>query len=238
MTHAYRKILEDSCGWNKKLWADALQYTLTFCQGRNKKVLEIGAGHLSSISPAFQALGYDVTCSYYLESGRETILGGNLSVVCNKNKLPMPHLKALDAWNIKEKSYDIIALKSILGGICRDDDYAELSKLIATLYKALKPGGILITLDNQANFCAKLMRRFFGAGANGWTYIDKAKFSKILHPYKFSQKGFGLLNFAKFGTVGGGEVVNNALYKLDKALGKTFNFQNNAVLATVIFKDK
>ena len=55
---------------------------------------------------------------------------------------------------------------------------------------------------------------------------------------KFSQKGFGLLNFARFGTIGEKEIVNNALYKLDKALGKTFNFQNNAMLATVIFKDK
>ncbi|MDF3047379.1 MAG: hypothetical protein K0R73_497 [Candidatus Midichloriaceae bacterium] len=232
----FRALLEDSCGWNKKLWADALEYGLSFCPKGNKKALEIGAAFHSSLSPALKFMGYDVTCSYYEEFDQAIILSGNLSATSNKYNLPLPYLQELNAWKLKPECYDVIVMKSVLGGICRDNNYELASDLTKVLYAALKPGGVLITLDNQANSFSKLMRRFFGAGANKWTYIDKKKFLQILQPYKFFQKGFGLLNFAKFGTIGGKEVFNNTAYLVDKLLLKTHSFKNNSVLSTIILK--
>jgi hypothetical protein len=103
----FRALLEDSCGWNRKLWADALEYSLSFCPEGNKKCLEIGAGFHSSLSPVLKSMGYDVTCSYYREFDQAEILSGNLSATSNKHNLPLPRLQEIDAWELQAECVSV-----------------------------------------------------------------------------------------------------------------------------------
>ena len=63
------KILEDCIYWNEKCWARSLKKYLNESQKSfyNLKVLEIGAGKMSALSPFFASIGANVVCSYYEE---------------------------------------------------------------------------------------------------------------------------------------------------------------------------
>lgn len=234
-----RRIIEDSCGWNKKIWADAVEFALNFCTkyDNKTKVLEIGASEYSALSPIFSSIGYDVMCSYYDQNAYQAIINGCLPTVINKYGLTLPKLVQLNAWEIKNKTFDIIILKSVIGGICRNDDYTLISNLIAKLYASLKPNGILITIDNQENYIANCFRNLFGAGNSKWTYLNKDKLAMKLTPYHYEQKGFGLLNFARFASFNSEvEPINDLLYTIDQVLLNNIDIKNNAVLSTIIFK--
>ena len=236
-----RPLIEDCCGWNRRTWGDAIAFALAALPKdlRGKTVLEIGAGRYSSLSPIFAALGADTYCSYYGQA-RESIENGALRHVSEKHKINGIGLLELDIHR-PTGTYDVIVLKSVLGGICRGNDYAKVGGVIRGLMDHLSEDGVIVTLDNGHLGPLARMSELFGAGKNRWTYFKQDQLQECLAGYDVESRGFGFLNFgaARFmlgRDVEGLEVVNNAIHTVDAALLRLFGFRRRAVLATVIRK--
>lgn len=233
-----RHLIEDCSGWNRKLWADAVEFALERISNKFQglSALEIGAGEFSSLAPIFKSHNVDIICSYYGADNRERIRSGNLRRVQKKHAIGDIPLSNQDAFDLKGK-YDLIILKSVLGGLARGEDYQRIKDIIDGILSHLNEGGLLISIDNQSNPFANCFRKKFGAGKNLWTYLDRDRFSTLVQDRIVFQKGFGYVNFAHFNIRGYNlEYVNNFLYYVDKVIIRIFCPKANAVLVTILRK--
>lgn len=122
---------------------------------------------------------------------------------------------SLDAMNINyENRFDLILFKSILGGICTDDDDKK-SYLINQMYKALRPGGMLLFAENlEATILHKAARKRFGT--KGWNYLRLSEIAQVFSSFssvRYSTTGF-------FGCFGRTERQRALLGKIDGLLDK------------------
>ena len=108
-------------------------------------------------------------------------------------------------------------MKSVLGGVHRlgrsslADVHTTLEQLVA---RHLRPGGLLVTLDNGRTALEPLWSRF-GARRNGWRFFTRDEFPPAAAAY-----GFGLLGSFSAATRLGrpGRWIDDALYGADLLL--------------------
>jgi hypothetical protein len=231
-----RPLIEDCCGWNRLIWADALEFAISRLPGpiSAKKILEIGAGKYSAIAPIFAKLGAKVVCSYYKQS-REDILGGQLGFVCRKHSLNDIPLVELDI-NDLDSMYDIVVMKSVMGGICRRGDYRQLRVVVDNVMRHIGSGGAILTVDNGYIGIFDRLRRVLGAGKNEWTYLERDRVLSALSGYDVEIAGFGFLNFgsARFALQHNMEFANDVIYFVDRAVLRLLKAEGRAILAAVI----
>ncbi len=236
-----RPLIEDCCGWNRRTWADAVAFAVSALPKdlSGKKVLEIGAGKYSCLAPAFAALGAEVSCSYYGQS-RQAIANGRLREVSKKYGITGIDLLELDIHDFTGV-YDVIVLKSVLGGICRGGDGEKMRAVIRGLMEHLSDDGVILTFDNGHVGPFAKLNTVFGAGKNRWTYFRQEDLRDALADYDHETRGFGFLNVgaARFmfrRDLEALEAVNNAIHAVDTALLRLFGFRQRAVHASVIRK--
>jgi hypothetical protein len=239
MVDNLRALIEDCCGWNRKTWADAVEFALSQLPERldGKKVLEIGAGKYSSISPLFASRGADLLCSYYGQH-QQDVENGQLQLVVTKYGLDKIVVEERDIYNLQE-TYDIIVLKSVLGGLCKNQNYGKLKLIIDRLLKEnVRQGGYIVTLDNGYVRLFTRLRNLWGAGKGEWTYFSRKKLVDALSGYDIQVRGFGLINVgaAKFLLHRKGESINDIIYLIDKIALSLIDPEDRAVLSTVIRK--
>lgn len=105
----------------------------------------------------------------------------------------------IDATQIPyENHFDLIVFKSVVGGIARNQDIEIQKKVFEQLWKALKPGGVLLFAENlTASPVHQFFRKKMKWGSY-WRYItieETRQFCK-----KFSSVEFGVTGFsAAFG---------------------------------------
>jgi hypothetical protein len=235
---APRGLLEDCCGWNRKLWADALEFAVRNLPEdiAGRAVLEVGASRFSSIAPVFASQGANVVCSHYGQTS-EDIERGQLGFVIRKYGLGEIPVVELDI-NELDGTYDIIVLKSVLGGLCRGGDYQRLRIIIDELLRHVEEDGFIVTLDNGYVALFEKLRKIRGAGRSNWGYFKEHDFASALAHCDIRLKGFGFLNFgaATFLFKRDLEFINDSIYFLDKVLVRMLKPNEHAVLATVIPK--
>jgi hypothetical protein len=236
MVNISRALIEDCCGWNRKIWADAAEFAVSQLPERldGKKVLEIGAGNYSSISPIFASKGADLLCSYYGWHQQRDVEDGQLRAVTAKYGLGKILVEEHDIHDL-QGIYDIIVMKSVLGGICENENYGKLKLIIDRLWKNnLRRGGYVVSLDNGYVRLFARLRNLWGAGKGGWTYFRRNKLLASLSDYDVQIRGFGLIN------VGAVEFlfVNDFLYLVDKIALSLIDLEDRAVLSTVIRKTR
>jgi SAM-dependent methyltransferase len=117
----------------------------------------------------------------------------------------------IDATNIPyENHFDIVILKSVLGGIGNND---KVAIAINQIYKALKPGGHFIFAENlKASGFHMIMRRLFSGCGTIWNYLDYnflIETLKIFNDVKLKKLGM-------FGVFGRNEFQKEMLGKMDK----------------------
>ena len=232
-----RAMVEDCCGWNKKTWADGVEYALSALPDdlRGKRVLEVGASNRSTIAPILAAKGARAVCSYYQKS-KGLVENGRLKYIRDKYGIAdIPTLEA-NIYDIHGR-FDVIVMKSVLGGICRSSNYDCIRSTIKKLSKDnVADGGVILSIDNGYVTLFEKLRLYRGKGGRSWSYLDRDKLLACLSDFDVVTKGFGYLNVASasFQLGGNFEFINNIVYRVDKALISLFDPSERAVLSTII----
>jgi SAM-dependent methyltransferase len=173
-----RAILE----WDVQTWSHALRLWETYLPHdlNDLKGLEIGARR-GGLSLYLALKGVDMICSD-LQNPKVTAnpLHQRYQV---ESKISYQAVNAL-ALPFPDHSLDLIACKSVLGGLRRNNQ-ADLKRVaIQEMQRVLKPGGYLLLAENLAGSPAHLwLRQRFQAWGHYWEYLDWEDLppSKSLH---------------------------------------------------------
>lgn len=204
-------IINDIVQWDIKSWKKAIDFwdrEIDFSQVES--ALELG-GRQGGLSLWLAKKGIHTVCSD-LEDTENTARPlhekhGVESLVSYKD---------IDATNIPfENHFDLICFKSIIGGIGRDNDPENQQRAFDQIYKALKPGGILLFAENlSASRFHKYLRKKFVRWGQSWRYVNLTELEEMLT--KFSSIEIKTTGFlANFGQ---SEQQRNILAHLDSGL--------------------
>jgi 2-polyprenyl-3-methyl-5-hydroxy-6-metoxy-1,4-benzoquinol methylase len=131
-----KELVNDIIQWDVNSWSKALYFWNEKLDFSNKNIgLELGAKN-GGLSLYLALNGLNTICSDYIDC---TLIAKPLHEKYNVTSLI--NYETIDALNIPYENYfDVIAFKSILGGIGRNNNYDNIIKTINQIYKALKPG--------------------------------------------------------------------------------------------------
>ncbi|HOZ92553.1 MAG TPA: hypothetical protein PK242_00585 [Ottowia sp.] len=203
-------------GWSARAWARPWRaFVRDFAGWQGECGLELGAGPRSALAPLMLSLVRQVECSAQDAASLPVIEARHRDLLAPQDAARIAHgvrdLRALHG------QWDLIVMKSVLGGVHRlgrsslADVHTTLEQLVA---RHLRPGGLLVTLDNGRTALEPLWSRF-GARRNGWRFFTRDEFPPATAAY-----GFGLLGSFSAATRLGrpGRWSDDALYGADLLL--------------------
>ena len=203
-------------GWSTRAWARPWRDFVREHPGlRVGDALELGAGPRSSLAPLLLGLAERVECSVHDGAALPAVRALNAGLL-DAAQHARVHYAERDLRTL-EGRWDLIAMKSVLGGVYRQHD-ARLADVHAALARLvehnLKPGGWLLTLDNGRTALAPLLARR-GARRNGWRLFARADL-----PPPAAHYGFGVLGMGSAATRWGalGARIDDLLYGGDLLL--------------------
>lgn len=224
-----QEVVKDIIKWDILNWSKALDFWSAHKDIKNKgfNCLELG-GREGGLSLWLAMNGNDVVCSD-LESPKEEAFQIHKKYGCFKRIT----YQSIDATNIPYENYfDVIAFKSILGGISRNNN--DLKKqTIQEIHKALKHNGVLLFAENlEASFIHKFFRRHFVPWGNKWNYLSMHEITEVFSFFtkvRYQTVGF----FAAFGR---NEKQRIVLGKFDRILGKLIPIKIRYILIGIAEK--
>ena len=152
------KVKKDILGWDVINWAKALRYWEEKCDlyNKNYQCLELGSGNTSGGLSLWLAMNRNNVICSDKKSPRDLIYPIHQKYNCDR----WIEYESIDVLSIPYGSYfDIVALKSVLGGISRDNNINK-KVVIDNIYNALKPGGKLFIAENlEASWLHRFARR-------------------------------------------------------------------------------
>lgn len=210
------ELLNEFVQWDVRTWSKALRYWETKVDWTHcENSLELGARE-GGLSLWLAMKQKKVLCSDY-EKAEETAL----PLHTKYKVLEWVQYEDIDATQIPyENEFDLIVMKSIVGGIGRFGGKEAQEKVFNSIHKALKPGGVLLFAENLAS--SKLhqrLRKKFNAWGDYWLYPTLTDMHGFLSPftsYTINATGF-------LGTFGRSEKQKRVFSVLDD-LGPNFLF--------------
>jgi SAM-dependent methyltransferase len=175
---------------------------------RPLQCLEVGAKG-GGLSVWLALRGHAVVCSDFKKLPAEAVALAERHQVKHRMRF-----EDIDATKIPyESTFDIIAFKSILGGIGLDDAIERQRSAVASMYRALRPGGRLLFAENLiASPLHELMRRRYLRWGARWRYVTIHEMRSFLEP--FSRVRLATTGF--FGAFGRSEEQRRMLSLLDR----------------------
>lgn len=175
--HLQRAILE----WDVNTWNHALRLWEAHLPQRldNLKGLEIGARR-GGLSLYLALKGAHMICS---DLQNPKITASRLHQRYQfESEISYQAVNAL-ALPFPDHSLDLIACKSVLGGLKRNNN-ADLKQVaMREIQRVLKPGGYLLLAENLAGSHAHLwLRQRFQAWGHYWEYLDWEGLPNLLNP--------------------------------------------------------
>lgn len=176
--------LQDIIEWDVKNWSPSLDFWLkkSSLNLRNGNGLELGSRN-GGLSLWLAMHGCSVVCS---DLDGPTEKAKNLH-----QSYGISHLveyKNINATEIpyEDHSFDVVAFKSILGGVGSFDNKEAQIRAIKEIHRVLKPGGELFFAENLvASPLHKALRRKFVTWGDRWRYPSIEEFNEFLQ--EFSQ---------------------------------------------------
>lgn len=226
------KIMKKATGWSSSSWG----YPLKKIIERNKlkdyrKVLELGAGKYSAISMIFLNKDTQINMTTYEKSNIVHLRRFVRKNFDNKDLINNINFSSMSALSIEGK-YDIIILKSVLGGIFRTNSKNSgnadiLLKKIAKNH--LNKNGFVISLDNGRTIFENLFKKF-GARKNSWRFFIASDF-----PGAFDQITFGFLsNFSLSTRLGRiGHYFDHIIYLIDRLIFCIFKIKKPSIIISI-----
>ena len=207
-----QRLLRDIFEWDVVNWSPALGFWARHLDGlwESAEALEIGARY-GGLSLWLALNGARVVCSDVAEpvdSGRDMHKRYN---VAGRIRYEM-----IDARSIPYRNkFDIVTFKSVLGGVRgRCGDQAQ-DDIIASIHRALKPGGVLLFIENLDG-CAlhRVLRQRFVKWGSTWKYLRVDEVEPLLA--RFASLDWITSGFA--GCFGRSEGQRRVLGNLDRFL--------------------
>ncbi|MDA9269684.1 hypothetical protein N9P76_02400 [Amylibacter sp.] len=162
----------DSFGWSGLAWHHTMWKSKLINQiikRKRMKILELGAGPFSQVAFEFDTTSSEITIGIHSPSDVEKIRD---KIMRMKSIYPLKskyNVSQIDAFAV-EKKYDVIIMKSVLGGIFRDDISSVDDFCCSLANNNLNKGGILITVDNGRSVFEPFLQ-YYGARKNNWHYM-------------------------------------------------------------------
>ena len=176
-------MLKDVLQWDIGNWATPLNYWEKMLINSNASLncLELGARE-GGLSLWLASKGHSVVCSDL--SNTEAVA----FPLHNKyNMLSKITYRDIDAKSIPyENHFDVVVIKSILGGIGRNNNLSIQKQVMDQVYKSLKPGGLfLFAENNKASLLHRYFRKKFTTWGSDWRYLSVEDFQNLLSSYKY-----------------------------------------------------
>ena len=191
-----RTVANDALGWDVHNWYRALAFVDARLESdwlRGKRGLELGAGFNGGLSLWLALRGVRMTCSGCHPSFDD--VSDVTKEIHRKYRLSDVIYERVDATRIPYTgSFDIVAFRSVIGGISRSADIETARGVVQQAEAALRPGGKLIMLENlAATPLHRYLRQRYGSGAHGWQYYSIGEFLSLLegfHGVSYMATGF------------------------------------------------
>lgn len=206
-----RAVLKDIIGWDLVNWSKAISFweNHAVLDRKKMKCLELGSNQ-GGLSIWLAQKGHQVICSD-LKNPEQVFMS------VHKNYMDLDiSFQAINALDIPfENEFDIVIFKSILGGISRNGNNLNKSKVLNEIHKALKPGGKLLFAENLiASPLHQFFRKKYVGWGNEWYYLKLSEINNLLKTftaYHFKTAGF-------FGAFGRTETQRSILGRVDTVL--------------------
>ncbi|MDR3259744.1 MAG: class I SAM-dependent methyltransferase [Fusobacteriaceae bacterium] len=185
-----QKLQSDIIQWDVKTWSKSLDYWENNIDWNAiHNCLELG-GREGGLSLWLALKGKTVICSDLKDT---KITAEKLHILHNVS--PLISYQDIDATNIPyENFFDLIVFKSIIGGIGRNNNIEIQKKVFDEIYKALKPNGKLLFVENLiASPFHQYARKKFVDWGSSWRYISVEELNIFLEQfssYKIKTTGF------------------------------------------------
>lgn len=205
-------LVRDIIEWDVGNWSEALRFWEHAIDwgGAPKTCLEVGAGN-GGLSLWLALKGHRVVCSDVTSPAeRAARLHEKYGVA------KLIEYAAIDATDIPDRAwFDIIAFKSILGGIGRNDDRARQQRAVDEMFDALKPGGMLLFAENlRASPAHRFFRERFVGWGKSWRYVTLAEMREFLRQFAtVEMRATGVI-----GALGRTERERNLLARVDQVV--------------------
>jgi SAM-dependent methyltransferase len=180
-----KQIVKDIIQWDIRNWSHCLEFWRDHSQQnfKNLNALEIGARE-GGLSLWLAINGCEVTCSDidYPDDRAK-------SLHKKYNVHGQIHYESIDVTNIPFKDhFDIIVLKSVLGGIRGDDDYGIQQRAVEQIHQSLKTGGELFFAENlSASPVHQFLRKKCLNWGDRWKYPTIDEIVNYLEIFKTSE---------------------------------------------------
>lgn len=173
-------LLKDVVEWDVENWSRSLE----FWKARASlpvpsTCLEVGARR-GGLSLWLALQGHDVVCSDLTDNSEIAAPLHRRYGVADRIRY-----EAIDATAIPYENYfDAVAFKSVLGGVAWDGDASRQVAAVRAMYRALKPGGVLLFAENlKASSLHQAARRRFIRWNSIWRYVSIEEMLKYLEPF-------------------------------------------------------
>lgn len=205
-----KEQLKDIIEWDIVNWSKAIPFWKkhsNISNTTNLKCLELG-GRKGGLSLWLALKGHQVICSD-LHSPEKDAKPKHLKHKV-ENKV---NYQAISATEIPYKNeLDVVAFKSILGGICRNGQDELKQQIVDEIYTALKPKGQFIFAENlKSSWLHQFFRKKFTNWGAEWNYLTINEIEHLVS--KFSSFNYQTVGF--WGTFGRNEKQRNFLGKID-----------------------
>ncbi len=206
------EILRDIINWDVKNWSVALaswDKALAHLQ-TGASALEIGARE-GGLSLYLALKGCQVICSDF-ENPQGT------AQICHQfhNLQNRVSYVAADATSLPfpDRQFDVVAYKSILGTIGRNDRPGLQAQATNEIHRVLKPGGTLLFAENLSGTTLHRFFRKMTKWGGYWRYVKVDEMQRFHE--QFSEFQFGTFGF--FGAFGRSEFQRGLLHHVDRLI--------------------
>lgn len=225
-----RDILKDIIDWDIENWSKAIDFwdKNISIKNKNYQCLELGS-RKGGLSLWLALNGNSVICSDINSPEKEA------SIIHKKYECHRKiKYESIDATKIPyHNHFDVIAFKSILGGISRDKRNKMKKKVVGEIHKALKPGGKLIFAENlEASIIHKYLRKYFTKWGSHWNYFRIEEINDVFSSYK----SINYVTVGFLGAFGRNEEQRKILGRVDRIVEKMIPQKNRYILIGIAEK--
>jgi SAM-dependent methyltransferase len=207
-----KSLLRDVIEWDVENWSRALRFWETAADLRTapKTCLELGARR-GGLALWLALRGHHVVCSDLEDNSAIAAPLHSRYGVSDRIEYA-----AIDATAIPfENHFDVVAFKSMLGGVAWNGDAQRQVAALRSIHRALKPGGTLLFAENlRGSAMHRFLRKHLVKWNAVWRYVTIDEMLSYLAP--FSNVQYETTGF--FGLCGRTPAASSALGKIDGAV--------------------